>query len=376
MAGLMEFAQTPDFWNWASGVAGGLTRAGQGRGYDISQANQQLFQGFKDRSQMEQMRGLMDQGDYTPQQRGLMDSIRDPRMLQQMLMQQAFPQQGKRQLVKAADGFQYDVNTGERAFPGVEMAASEGASPAVWQQKRDAMIAGGMDADTATNIATGRWVTSRNPISGQADIIDKATGRKIGEAAPAEEAAPAPTTVPADVSYGAALGGEGLISGMANTVADAIGMDLPAPQAERASQALKNLQTRTATILQSSIPGRPSNYLMQQFEGLTVTPGSLFQGEQRSKERLGQTRDLIRRAIDDANAVISNSGSFQPSQVAEARQSKIAFEGLLRDYEIILERLGPSQEGASGPPPEGTIRKNYETGEEIIWNGSAWVPHG
>jgi len=375
MAGLMEFAQTPDFWNWASGVAGGLTRAGQGRGYDISQANQQLFQGFKDRSQMEQMRGLMDQGDYTPQQRGLMDSIRDPRMLQQILMQQAFPQQGKRQIVKAADGFQYDVNTGERAFPGVEMAASRGASPAVWQQKMEANIAAGMDPEIALGVATGTLKLDVDAL-GRRVVTDMKTGKPYdyGEGASASPAH-APVAPPDETLYE----NLGETTGLGSALASA----------------------STAILGQIPLVGEWFTYpeTVQRRQELTAASGGLARALSvnskypvseinRVIEQVGILPDMLEDPVSAkarAKGIATYLGELLKGEIAASQNMSLPADrqtdALTKIHEItnFLRILGvpeDGEEGASGPPSEGTIHKNYQTGEEIIWNGSAWVPHG
>ena len=90
---LMDMFSRPEFWNWASGVGGGLSRAGRGQGYDISQANNQLFTAMKARKDQERLKGLMDQFNLNPQQRGLMGAL-PVQVQQQILAQQAFPQTG------------------------------------------------------------------------------------------------------------------------------------------------------------------------------------------------------------------------------------------------------------------------------------------
>lgn len=88
--GIMGMFQRPEFWQWASGVGGALSRAGAGQGYDLTQANQQLFQSMADRQAQQRLGGLMDQFDLNPQQRALMGEL-PPDMQRQILAKQAFP---------------------------------------------------------------------------------------------------------------------------------------------------------------------------------------------------------------------------------------------------------------------------------------------
>ena len=148
----------PDMYKWLGNVGAGLSRAGRGQGFDISQANQQLFQGMADRKAQERLGGLMDQFGLNPQQRGLLDQM-PLQAQQQILAGQAFPQGGKstpeirnlewikqnhpqeydeavrrimmggeqsdRETMKDIAGRQRYADTGELVFPNVEDPAPE-----------------------------------------------------------------------------------------------------------------------------------------------------------------------------------------------------------------------------------------------------------
>lgn len=165
------------------------------------------------------------------------------------------------------------------------------------------------------------------------------------------------TAMPADVQGPAATGGSGFFGGMANTVADAFGAQMPYPNVERATQALKNLRVQTITLMQDAVPGRPSNYLMQQIEQLAVTPGSLLQGDQRAEERLSRTREMLATEVARMEReVLSQPRAYTAAQMNKTRQSHGALRQLMAEYDRVLGsfRKGP-QAGATPPPPAGFV---------------------
>jgi len=89
MAGIMDFLSRPELYQWLGGVGGGLSRASRGRGFDISDANQQFYGQMNDRRTKEQLAGMM--GQFTPEQQQLLGTF-DTQTLQKALYDQQFPQ--------------------------------------------------------------------------------------------------------------------------------------------------------------------------------------------------------------------------------------------------------------------------------------------
>ena len=159
------------------------------------------------------------------------------------------------------------------------------------------------------------------------------------------------TAIPADVQGPAATGGSGFFGGIANTVADAFGAKMPYPNVERAAQALRNLRVQTITLMQDAVPGRPSNYLMQQIEQLAVTPGSLMQADQRAEERLSRTRDMLATEVARMEReVLSQPRAYTAAQMSKTRKSHGALRQLMAEYDRVL---GSFRKGTTPPPPPG-----------------------
>lgn len=174
-------------------------------------------------------------------------------------------------------------------------------------------------------------------------------------AAPAGESAIAPgTNIPS------ATGGSGFFGGIANTVADMVGSKLPYPDIEQATQALKNLQVQTVTLLQDAVPGRPSNYLLKQLEDLAVKPGSLLMADQRAKERLSSTKGMLQAEVKRIeNEVLARPQQFTAAQLGKARNSHGQLRQLLAEYDTVINSfnsMGPVTQGAVRPAPGAGIK--------------------
>ena len=206
----------------------------------------------------------------------------------------------------------------------------------------------------------GKWAQAvgpdGQPIGGR--MGNAGRGPMVPGAAPPSGA----TSIPPTINAPAATGGSGFFGGMANTVMDAIGADMPRPDIEQATQALKNLRVQTVTLLQDAVPGRPSNYLMKELEQLAVKPGSLFMADKRSKERLGSTRAMLAQEVERMEReVLQNPGLFTNKEVSDTRNSHSQLRQLLTNYDTVIKSFDPAQNigGASGSwgqpqqPPEG-----------------------
>jgi len=159
-----------------------------------------------------------------------------------------------------------------------------------------------------------------------------------------------PAAIPVDVKGPSATGGSGFFGGISNTVSDMLALPMPYPDVERATQALKNLRVQTITLMQDAVPGRPSNYLMQQIEQLAVKPGNLLQGDQRSQERLQRTRDMIATEVARMEReVLAQPKAFTTAQLNKTRLSHGSLRQLMAEYDRVLSSF--SQQETPAPPP-------------------------
>jgi hypothetical protein len=253
------------------------------------------------------------------------------------------------------------------------------------ERKIDLMVQNGVPREMATGLATGQFETRQDPQDGSITIIDRSNGRIlfgpnaggiIGQpAAPAAPGAPlvrgprmdgvapgapgAPgSTFPPNADFRGATGAPGLIAETANLVADLFGgRNLPAPERAAGAQALRNLDTRTRMFLQSAIPGRPSNYLMEMIGGLTVSPAEIRLGPERATERVQQTSRFLEQTVRELEEIAGGQGTgrFTRQDIGEANRVLVSLRPLLNDYRTLEGALTRQPERAPPPPRRGTI---------------------
>lgn len=161
-----------------------------------------------------------------------------------------------------------------------------------------------------------------------------------------------PTAVPPispAVKGSLGTGPSGVFGSLANTISEALGGSLPQPKVEEAVQALQNLRIQTITMAQEAIPGRPSNYLMQQLDKLAVQPNSLLMGDERAKIRLQQTRDILQQEASRVeNEILKRPQNFTPATLAKARNNFGQMRSLIQQYDQIIGSFGGSNKQPQG----------------------------
>lgn len=283
----------------------------------------------------------------------------------------------QRRIIKGADGRNY-YEDGEPVLPGVQPTPDR---PSAMQEKIQALVDSGMDPQQARGVAAGRFDMGQDAY-GRTVVVDKSSGNPIGEPvgglpfsmAPQE---PIPPTEGAD--YAGAIGGSGVVSNMANTITDMLGLGRIAPESGRAHNALRNLQVRTQTTLQDAVPGRPSNYLLEKLENLTVEPASFWTGEDGAIDNMTQTKALIDSAIRENLALLENPAGLSASALSNARVKLDGLRQLSTDYGAIISQLqGVGSQGGGGDTggdySEGEILYN-DAGEAVILRNGQWVSH-
>ena len=244
----------------------------------------------------------------------------------------------------------------------LKLRADEGKVSAKEAQIARLMEDNSIDRATAIGIVDGRFATSRHPVTGNAQIVDKATGQAVqgtgevpplpqqpqtGQVAPVQpQPLAATTTMPEGTDFSDATGARGFAAQLGNTISDALGGGLIDKNNERATQAMSNLATRTMVTLADGVAGRPSNFLLEQFQALTVSPNSIWQGEGRTRERINQTRAMI------ADAVLMNRDVLEsdvtPVMKAQASQNIARLSRLLNDYDAAILSFGARGDGEAG----------------------------
>jgi hypothetical protein len=230
------------------------------------------------------------------------------------------------------------------------------------EEQIDRLMETGLERDVAINIVDGRFTISRDPVNGTAQVVDKATGQVVQavpsqrpggnqpstdqtqEAPQAQEDLNFGPDVP-DANFPGAFGAQGFGANVANTFADTLGMNMPAPEINEAQTAVRNLGTQTVTLLQESFPGRASNMLMERLQELTARPGRIVEGSGAALDTMRQTREMLDGLREIEERKIENPRAYTPQMRAQAQNNIDQIESLMGQYDGILRQMEPQGGG-------------------------------
>lgn len=152
--------------------------------------------------------------------------------------------------------------------------------------------------------------------------------------------------IPEGADFSAGTGASGFFGGMANTITDALGWGLQAPDTEEAARTLDRLMTVTNLHMTAEMPGRPSNYIRERLAELEVKPGQLSQGDERSRIKMEQIRELMVMEYNRAQQVAGNPDAYSKEQVQMSSDNGGKIKELIDQYDQILGNWGGLQPGS------------------------------
>jgi hypothetical protein len=173
------------------------------------------------------------------------------------------------------------------------------------QTERDIALLGelGISRDEAIRI-TQLHTISRDPITGEAVLLDKRTGQPVGgpsqaqqQPAPQQPAAPSQSVTPQTLGFGPdigpgfqgarqAFGPEGFGRRIANTGAEAIGARVPFPETMQTQQDFAVLGESIVNDFASAYGRQPPSWLLQNIAELAPREGRIFEGPDRARSKL------------------------------------------------------------------------------------------
>lgn len=131
-------------------------------------------------------------------------------------------------------------------------------------------------------------------------------------------------------------------------------------EAAVASQALDNVAARTRAVAQATVPGRPSNYLLELLGVYVTDPYSLLRGNQRAKLRLEQTTASLESDLARIETMLTSGIEKTPTQMQKLEESWHMIRNLAADYRMLLDKYQLEDgddlaEQATMPDAEGWI---------------------
>jgi hypothetical protein len=239
------------------------------------------------------------------------------------------------------------------------------------QDKIARLISTGVPESIAIGMTDGRLVARQNDVTGETFVFDVATGQKVFDATGAggnevsiDQPAPNPNEGSlAGLDPTKALALTGYANSWLNAAADTFGQKLPAPEAAKASAAMRSLATRTIALAETEFAGKPTNFLRERVEkNFSINPDQISMGPRVALERSNVIIDMLQETVDGAKAVIAG-GTATVNAKKSAMDSLPKSEALLRDYislrEALNSNLGNNNGAAQVPEDVMTIYEKY-----------------
>lgn len=229
-----------------------------------------------------------------------------------------------------------------------EKAAAELADPtadlnAKEQQILRIMNNQNVDRATAQGLADGVIKLSNDPVTGEDNIVNVATGTTykptpIGDELPSTLPPSAQNPDPtAPVNANRAFGSQGFGINAINTIVGAITGGQVDQATDEAVQAVENLNTRTMLSLSAAFPGRPSNLTREKIEEMTASPANVFTGRARALVKMKQMRTIIGDSLRAADDIArGEGGNFTAQARGEAAAAVRDLTPLFNDYDNII----------------------------------------
>ncbi|MEX0282111.1 MAG: glycoside hydrolase family 73 protein [Arenibacterium sp.] len=153
------------------------------------------------------------------------------------------------------------------------------------------LVSIGVPREEAIAIADGLRVVTRDPITQEAQIIDRRTGGIVGQIP--EPQAPTATDGGPALTYGdrfqnaqSAFGVGSAVRGAVNTVADTIGAPVPFPQTQDAQSEFSVFREGLVNTFASAYGRQPPSWLLKKIDELAPQPGSVWEGPAKAQSKL------------------------------------------------------------------------------------------
>jgi hypothetical protein len=176
----------------------------------------------------------------------------------------------------------------------------------------------------------------------------------------AEGEQPQPRLITPEIDPTEALGLSGVWQSGINAVTDAFNAGNANDPNRMATARMGALATQTKTALQVPIPGRPSNYLLQELERLNIRPNQLFTGQAGAQNRAQALIGVIDGGLSDLSQVLNNPASVSNEKYTEYRNSYAQLSQLKAEYQSMLRKLqeaNPSSRSANAPNVDSVLQK-------------------
>ena len=189
---------------------------------------------------------------------------------------------------------------------------------------------------------------------GKASGLSAETGDVSGDVKPA------PSNLKKGIDFTTAFGPKSEFFGLGSAAGGLIGTAGEyALMRRKAIDALTRLNVKTIDALRAANPGRYSNMMMEQYQQLLVSPGSLTTAPNEARQKISDTKDLIDDEIQRLDTeVIPTIGGLKPPQQQKILNVKSVLLGLSNDYGNVVDQMDEALEDKkSAPSDDGWVAK-------------------
>lgn len=273
------------------------------------------------------------------------------------------------------------VRTGATPAPSTKGNAAEDKIARLTQQLIDTGYT--EDAAEARNLAVGivdnRFTTSRHPVTGEAQILDVATGQPVSRNGPEEVSAQ--TNPPAVSGSGRneddfgdrfsnsreAFGVGGALASGINSAFDTVGAEVPYPDVQQTQSDFAVLRESLLNDIGSAYNRQPPSWLLRNIQALTPQAGSVFEGASTAQTKL----TAIGRQLSDELRIAEEAlqRELSPQNRQEVETKVVGLRAALSRLSDALQSFGKtdkqtaaqdvSTSATSDVPEPGTIENGY-----------------
>ena len=260
------------------------------------------------------------------------------------LLRQIYPDPPSKDNFITVDGRLYDITKDKFVTEAQEKALTGGALDEE-QIARSMRLSGYTEeqiARLAPGIAGGLNIfdSFSGTVRSMAGDIERPGGRPSGGAprtsavaapTPAETATPAGPPLPPIPDITDASGVQGYLTGLTNTVFDAVGAEPFSPKNMAATTALENLQSNWQIAMMRAIPGRTAVDIREMTKSMFPSPNEITTGPSKVQSKFEANSRFLKNEIQRINRdVLSRKGrrTYSRSQLADAELNRDELKGL------------------------------------------------
>jgi hypothetical protein len=234
------------------------------------------------------------------------------------------------------------------------------------QTERDIALLGeiGIPRNEAIRI-TQLYVVSRDPVTGEQVLINKATGASVGAVPQQPTGQPPAAPAAATDEFGqpfpdatTAFGVTGAARNVANIAGDVTGLGTPFPETQRTMADFQVLQETLINDIASAYDRQPPSWLLQNIRGLTPEAGSVFTGPDAAVAKLEALGRNLQTELSNTEAQLNER--LSPADREVLRKRRVGLNAGLQRIRTARSALAPQAKPVTIRPEVEDRLKVYD----------------